>query len=89
MGTKSFGWKETIRVLVAFDFEFKRQRGSHITMRKEDEFPLSVTFPKQNEFKKGFRADLVKHVGIPIEYFENPKLAKKESCCNHSSLSPR
>lgn len=79
MSTKSFGWKEAMRVLVAFDFEFKRQKGSHITMRREEDLSLSVTFPKQKEFAKGLRIALAKHVDIPLEYFENPKLAKKES----------
>ena len=60
--------RRCIKVLEKIGFYFKRQEGSHITLRRN--FPFSqVTVPEHKELDRGTLRSIIRTAGISVEEF--------------------
>ncbi len=60
--------RECIAALEKAGFYVVRQRGSHITMRR-DSPSARVTVPNQKELKKGMLRGLIQQAGMTVDEF--------------------
>jgi predicted RNA binding protein YcfA (HicA-like mRNA interferase family) len=60
--------RECIRALQRGGFVIDRQRGSHITLIRDDPF-ASVTVPNHKELKRGMLRGIIKDAGLTVDEF--------------------
>lgn len=60
---------EVVKVLSLFGFKFKRQKGSHVLLVKENGKKIGVIVPLHKELKKGTVLSIIKKAGISKEEF--------------------
>jgi len=60
--------KECIKVLEKFGFIFYRQRGSHVTLVRENP-PNQTTVPMHKELDRGTLRAILRQTGIGIDEF--------------------
>ena len=51
-------------------FEFVRQTGSHMILRRESPHRMIVSIPDHKELKKGTLKHILQQAGVPVEEFE-------------------
>ena len=56
------------RALSKIGFRLRRQRGSHIILRRDNPFS-QVVVPDHKELDKGTLRSIIRHVGISVEEF--------------------
>ncbi|MCH7883629.1 MAG: type II toxin-antitoxin system HicA family toxin [Planctomycetes bacterium] len=59
---------EAIKAFGRAGFEKKRQRGSHVVLKKEG-FPLHLCVPLHKELDRGILRSLIRDAGLTIEDF--------------------
>jgi predicted RNA binding protein YcfA (HicA-like mRNA interferase family) len=60
--------RECIAALEKTGFEIVRQRGSHITLRREDPY-ARVTVPNHKELKRGMLRSIIRQAGMTVDEF--------------------
>jgi predicted RNA binding protein YcfA (HicA-like mRNA interferase family) len=60
--------KECIKVLEKFGYAIYRQKGSHVTLVREDP-PSQTTVPIHRELDKGTLRAILRQTGISVEEF--------------------
>ncbi|MEW5693039.1 MAG: type II toxin-antitoxin system HicA family toxin [Candidatus Hydrogenedentota bacterium] len=60
--------KECIKALAKAGFCFKRQEGSHITLRRNEPFS-QVVVPEHNELDRGTSRAIIRQTGLSIDEF--------------------
>lgn len=60
--------RECISALEKVGFYVVRQKGSHITMRRDDPF-ARVTIPNHKEIKKGMLRSIISQAGLTVDEF--------------------
>jgi predicted RNA binding protein YcfA (HicA-like mRNA interferase family) len=60
--------RDCIRALEKVGFSIKRQRGSHITMRREKP-PGRVTIPNHKELKPGMLRRIIRDADLTVQEF--------------------
>jgi predicted RNA binding protein YcfA (HicA-like mRNA interferase family) len=60
--------KECIRVLGKAGFYFKRQEGSHITLRRDNPF-TQVVVPVHKELDRGTLRAIIRQTGLSVDEF--------------------
>ena len=59
---------EAIKAFRRAGFEKKRQRGSHVVLKKEG-FPMLLSVPLHKELDRGILRSLIRDAGLTIEDF--------------------
>ena len=59
---------EAIKAFGRAGFEKKRQRGSHVVLKKEG-FPMLLSVPLHKELDRGILRSLIRDAGLTIEDF--------------------
>ncbi|MBI2139628.1 type II toxin-antitoxin system HicA family toxin [Candidatus Woesearchaeota archaeon] len=62
--------KEAIRALSKSGFYLKRQKGSHIILRKDMPF-AQVTVPNHDTLDRGTLRSIIKQAGLSVEEFND------------------
>ena len=60
--------KECIKALRKAGFYFKRQEGSHITLRKDEPF-AQVVVPDHQELDRGTLRAIIRQAGLSVDEF--------------------
>lgn len=60
--------RECIKALGKAGFYFKRQEGSHITLRKDDPF-AQVVVPDHRELDRGTLRAIIRQAGLSVDEF--------------------
>ena len=60
--------QECVKALKRLGFEFKRQEGSHIVLRREQPF-AQVVIPDHKELDRGTLRGIIRFAGISVEKF--------------------
>jgi predicted RNA binding protein YcfA (HicA-like mRNA interferase family) len=60
--------RECIRVLGKAGFYFKRQEGSHITLRRDEPF-AQVVVPEHRELDRGTLRAIIRQAGLSVDEF--------------------
>ena len=60
--------RDCIIALEKVGFYIARQKGSHITMRRDDPF-ARVTVPNHKELKKGMLRSIISQAGLTVDEF--------------------
>ena len=60
--------KECIKVLEKAGFYFKRQEGSHVSLRKDDPF-YQVVVPLHKELDRGTLRAIIRQAGLSVDEF--------------------
>ena len=60
--------KQCIKVLEKFGYAVYRQRGSHVTLLRQDP-PGQTTVPLHKELDKGTLRAIIRQIGISVEDF--------------------
>lgn len=60
--------KECIKALDKAGFYFKRQEGSHITLRKDEPF-TQVVVPDHRELDRGTLRAIIRQAGLSVDEF--------------------
>jgi predicted RNA binding protein YcfA (HicA-like mRNA interferase family) len=60
--------RECIKALGKVGFQFKRQEGSHIILRRTDPF-AQVVVPDHTELDRGTLRAIIRQVGMSVEEF--------------------
>ncbi|KFD40446.1 hypothetical protein HY02_10525 [Peptococcaceae bacterium SCADC1_2_3] len=60
--------KECMQALMRAGFYFKRQEGSHITLRRDKPF-TQVVVPEHKELDRGTLRAIIRQAGLSIEEF--------------------
>ena len=67
-GLPRISGQECIGALVTIGFSVKRQRGSHIVLRRDDPFAQLVV-PNHRELDRGTLRAIIRQAGIGVEEF--------------------
>jgi predicted RNA binding protein YcfA (HicA-like mRNA interferase family) len=62
--------KEVAKRLQKAGFEFVRQTGSRMILRRERPHRMMVSIPDHKELKKGTLKHILQQAGVPVEEFE-------------------
>ena len=62
--------KECIKVLQQIGFQLKRQKGSHITLRRDIPFG-QVVVPNHKELDRGTLRNIIRQANISVDEFTN------------------
>ena len=62
--------RECVSALEAAGFYVKRQKGSHIVLRRDDPF-AQVVVPDHKELDRGTLRGIIRHAGLSIDEFSN------------------
>ena len=62
--------RECVRALEQVDFYLKRQRGSHMVLRREDPFG-QVVVPDHKVLDRGTLRAIIRQAGLSVEEFVN------------------
>ncbi len=60
--------RECVRALAGSGFHIRRQRGSHIILRRDDPF-AQVVVPDHRELDTGTLRAIIKQAGLSVEQF--------------------
>jgi predicted RNA binding protein YcfA (HicA-like mRNA interferase family) len=60
--------RECVKALEAAGFHVKRQKGSHIVLRREDPF-AQVVVPDHGELDRGTLRGIIRHAGLSVDDF--------------------
>ena len=60
--------RECVRALDAIGFYVKRQKGSHIVLRRDDPF-AQVVVPDHRELDSGTLRGIIRHAGLSVDEF--------------------
>ena len=60
--------RECVRALDAVGFYVKRQKGSHIVLRRDDPF-AQVVVPDHKELDSGTLRGIIRHAGLSVDEF--------------------
>lgn len=61
---------DCIKVFEKIGFYIHRQKGSHITMRRDDP-RKSITIPNHKEIAKGLLRQIIKDAGLTVDEFND------------------
>jgi predicted RNA binding protein YcfA (HicA-like mRNA interferase family) len=65
-----FSGKELCQILEIFDFEYIRQKGSHIIMQKKlSDTTITIPVPDHKELKQGTLKSIIRKSNIEIQVF--------------------
>ena len=67
-GLPQVSGRECVAALTKIGFQFKRQNGSHIILRRELPF-AQVVVPDHKELDRGTLRSILRHAGLTIEEF--------------------
>ncbi len=67
-GLPRISGQECIKALVSVGFSVRRQRGSHIVLRRDDPFAQLVV-PDHRELDRGTLRAIIRQAGIGVEEF--------------------
>ena len=67
-GLPRISGRECVKALAKAGFEFKRQEGSHIILRRTDPFAQLVV-PDHKELDRGTLRAIIRHAGVSVEEF--------------------
>ena len=67
-GLPGISGRECVGALVSIGFTVKRQRGSHIVLRRDDPFAQLVV-PGHKELDRGTLRAIIRQAGIGVEEF--------------------
>ena len=62
--------RECVKALEAAGFHVKRQKGSHIVLRRDDPF-AQVVVPEHRELDRGTLRGIIRHAGLSVDDFVN------------------
>jgi len=60
--------KQCIKALAKAGFSFKRQEGSHVTLRRDEPF-VQLVVPLHNELDRGTLRAIIHQAGLPVNEF--------------------
>jgi predicted RNA binding protein YcfA (HicA-like mRNA interferase family) len=67
---KVLSGKELCKILEIFDFEYIRQKGSHIIMQKKiNDSTITIPAPDHKELKQGTLKSIIRKSNIDIQAF--------------------
>ena len=63
--------RDVVKALAKIDYEFDRQRGSHIVLRRADSPHRRLTVPDHGEVARGTLRALIRQAGLTVDEFKD------------------
>ena len=63
--------REVVKALAKIGYEFDRQRGSHIVLRRADPPHRRLTVPDHGEVAKGTLRAIIRQAGLTVDEFKD------------------